>query len=155
MSNPREADRVRRETAPRELNAIDEQIARNIRFYATQPDSAITARIAELDEEWSVERYLDTNAGGLALTGAFLGLTVNKKWLGLTAVVSGFLFMHALTGWCPPLPILRRMGIRTRAEIDREKFALKALRGDFKDIKLPDRNTTEASSGKVLRATTA
>jgi len=32
---------------------------------------------------------------------------------------------HGLQGWCPPLPLLRRLGIRTRGEIDREKYALK------------------------------
>jgi hypothetical protein len=26
------------------------------------------------------------------------------------------------------------MGVRTRQEIDREKYALKALRGDFKEV---------------------
>jgi hypothetical protein len=26
------------------------------------------------------------------------------------------------------------MGVRTRSEIDREKFALKVLRGDFQDV---------------------
>jgi hypothetical protein len=38
---------------------------------------------------------------------------------------------HALQGWCPPLPLLRRLGVRTQQEIERERYALKALRGDF------------------------
>ena len=29
---------------------------------------------------------------------------------------------------------MRRLGVRTRKEIDREKYALKALRGDFADV---------------------
>lgn len=41
------------------------------------------------------------------------------------------LFQHATQGWCPPLPLFRRMEKRTRNEIDVEKFAMKALRGDF------------------------
>jgi len=45
--------------------------------------------------------------------------------------VLSFLFQHAVQGWCPPVPVFRRMGVRTRKEIDREKYALKALRGDF------------------------
>jgi hypothetical protein len=48
-------------------------------------------------------------------------------------VVLTFLFQHAVQGWCPPLPVLRRLGVRTRKEIDRERYALKALRGDFAD----------------------
>jgi hypothetical protein len=42
-----------------------------------------------------------------------------------------FLAQHALQGWCPPIPVIRRLGVRTRAEIERERNALKALRGDY------------------------
>jgi hypothetical protein len=56
------------------------------------------------------------------------------------AVVLSFLPLHAIEGWCPPVPILRRLGIRTREEIDRERYALKALAGDFAGIsKKPSR----------------
>jgi hypothetical protein len=34
-------------------------------------------------------------------------------------------------GRCPPLSVLRRRGVRTRREIEAERCALKALRGDF------------------------
>jgi hypothetical protein len=34
-------------------------------------------------------------------------------------------------GWCPPLPIIRKLGIRTPEEISNEKVAIKYLRGDF------------------------
>jgi len=44
------------------------------------------------------------------------------------------LLMHATQGWCPPVPVLRRFGVRTRHEIDAEKYALKILRGDFDGI---------------------
>ena len=59
----------------------------------------------------------------------------DKKWLLLSGVVLGFLFQHAVQGWCPPVPLLRQLGIRTRGEIDREKYALKALRGDFDHLR--------------------
>ena len=32
------------------------------------------------------------------------------------------------------MPLLRRLGIRTREEIDRERYALKALAGDFAGV---------------------
>jgi hypothetical protein len=35
-----------------------------------------------------------------------------------------FLLQHGLQGWCPPLPVLRRLGVRTQREIDAEKYAL-------------------------------
>ena len=78
----------------------------------------------ELDREWDVERVLEVNASTLALTGLALGLAVNKKWLLLSGAVMGFLLQHGIQGWCPPLPVLRHLGIRTRGEIDREKYAL-------------------------------
>lgn len=60
-----------------------------------------------------------------------LAATHDKRWLAVPAIVTAFLFQHAIQGWCPPLPILRRLGFRTAREIDAERTALKALRGDF------------------------
>jgi hypothetical protein len=120
-------DRVRRST-PSHLNErIDRQIAGNVATYANSSQRAIQQRIHELDREWDVERVLEVNASTLALTGLALGLTVNKKWLALPAAVMAFLLQHGTQGWCPPLPILRRLGIRTRGEIDREKYELLSL----------------------------
>jgi hypothetical protein len=45
------------------------------------------------------------------------------------------MLVHAVHGWYPLLPILRRMGVRSRDEIDREKYAIKALRGDFAGVR--------------------
>ena len=129
-----ETNRARRHTSPEALERIDNAIEANIRYYATQPREAINRRIAELDREWSMERRLITNASTLGLAGAVLGLTVNRKFFMLTAAVMGFLFQHAVKGWCPPVPVMRRLGVRTRGEIDREKYALKALRGDFEGV---------------------
>jgi hypothetical protein len=50
-------------------------------------------------------------------------------------VVAGFLLQHAVQGWCPPVPLFRRLGFRTAAEIDYERYALKALRGDFRNVR--------------------
>ena len=44
------------------------------------------------------------------------------------------MIQHALQGWCPPLAVLRRLGFRTAKEINEERFALAALRGDFDKI---------------------
>jgi len=131
MTDTHELDRVRRNTTSEALAKIDTQIEDNIRFYSVQPPERIRERIRELEAEWSIERYLETNASALALTGTVLGLVKSKKWFFLTTAVLGFLFQHGVQGWCPPLPVFRRFGIRTRGEIDREKFALKAACGDL------------------------
>src|SRR5690606_11639418 len=85
-------------------------------------------------KKWDIERTLEINAGILGLAGAILALTVDKKWAILPAVVTTFLIQHAVQGWCPPLPLFRMMGIKSRPELDREKYALKAMRNDFKNV---------------------
>jgi hypothetical protein len=47
------------------------------------------------------------------------------------------------------LPVLRRFGVRTRREIDRERFVLKYLRGDFEGISLERART---APGELLAA---
>lgn len=147
-----EADRVRAHTDSEILDRIDRGIENQIQFYATQSKAAISDRIEELEREWDIERLLETNASALAFSGVVLGLTVNKKWLLLTGGVLAFLFQHAVQGWCPPIPLLRRAGIRTRSEIDREKFALKALRGDFENVPVKAENNPMARAHDVLLA---
>lgn len=113
---------------------IRQQTERNIAHYASQGSAAIERRLQELDNEWDIERCLETNASIAMLLGLTLGATVNRKWFALPAAVAGFLLQHALQGWCPPMPVMRSMGIRTASEIDYERYALKAVRGDFQDV---------------------
>jgi hypothetical protein len=94
-------------------------------------EDAIAARLDALDREWDVERYLETLAPSFALAGIGLGVFSGRKWLIFSSAVLSFLIQHAVQGWCPPLGVLRRQGVRTRREIEEERYALKALRGDF------------------------
>ena len=118
-------DRVRSSTTSLVNEEIDHQTDINIHRYKGKSRAEILERIQMLDKEWDIERVLEVNASTLALTGLILGLTKNRKWLFLPGIVLPFLLQHGLQGWCPPLPLLRRLGIRTRGEIDREKYALK------------------------------
>ncbi len=131
---PASAERVPQHTAAHVNKEIMKQTEANVECFASGDDQAIAERLKELDREWDIERTLEANASALALIGVTLGAKVNRKWLLLPAFVAGFLLQHALQGWCPPVPILRRLGFRTRSEIDQEKYALKTLRGDFKKI---------------------
>jgi hypothetical protein len=127
-------DRVRHHTAP-EVNArIDSEISDRVRLYAHADDAMISRRLTELDREWDMERLLQTNAASLVLTGTVLGVAVSKKWLIIPLVVSGFLLQHAIQGWCPPIVPFRQLGVRTRMEIEKERYALKLLRGDFGEL---------------------
>ena len=102
--------------------------------YYSQHIGEIEARLTELDREWDIERTIEANASTIAFAGIILGTTVNIRWLILPFAVTGFLFQHAIQGWCPPVPVLRNMGFRTADEINKERYALKALRGDFKRV---------------------
>ena len=101
----------------------------NVTYYAHHRDE-IGRRLVELDQEWDVERILETGSSALTLSGLLLGITRNRKWLLLSLAVQGFFMQHALQGWCPPLPALRRLGFRTADEINEERCALRALSGD-------------------------
>ena len=129
-----EQERVRRSTDDLLNEQIDNAIRHSIARYKGRSREEISERIRELDQEWSIERTLEINASTLALSGTLLGAFVNKRWLILPGIVGTFLLQHGLQGWCPPLPIMRSLGIRSRREIDEERYALKALRGDFDDI---------------------
>jgi hypothetical protein len=98
------------------------------------PAAEIAQRLRALDQEWDVERLLQTNASLIVLLGLTLAATVSRKFLLLPAGVFGFFAQHALQGWCPPIPVFRRLGVRTQREIERERYALKALRGDFDSV---------------------
>jgi hypothetical protein len=125
--------RVSLHTSAEANRRIEAQIAESVRWHAAHPDR-IDRRLRELDEEWDIERMLEANASTLAFVGVALGATLDRRWLALPALVTAFLFQHAVQGWCPPLPILRSLGFRTAREIDTERYALKALRGDFGPI---------------------
>ena len=111
----------------------------------------IEKRLAELDREWDIERALEANAASISLAGFALGAFVNRAFFALPAVVAGFLLQHALQGWCPPVPVMRRLGMRTQTEIEEERYALKLLRGDFKEVASPDKNIAPGQA-EVLQA---
>lgn len=132
LAENNEADRVRRNTAENVNEQLDRELRRRVRYYAGCNKWEISRRIEELEREWDIERVLEANAAAIALTGVGVSaLSKNKKWLFVPGVVLSFLMQHAVQGWCPPVPVFRRLGVRTREEIEREKYALKVLRGDF------------------------
>jgi hypothetical protein len=127
---PDTAHRVEVNTDPLINHRIRRRIEQNAHYYAMHPEE-IDLRLAELDREWDLERVLEANAASIALGGVLLGVFRNRAFLLLPLVVAGFLLQHALQGWCPPVPFLRRRGVRTAEEIASERAALKSLRGDF------------------------
>jgi len=129
---------------------IRRELEARVYYYAQRPEE-INARLNELDREWDVERLLETNAGALALLGLTLG-SIHRKWVLLSALVGAFLLQHGVQGWCPPVPVFRRLGIRTAAEICHERFALKALRGDFDNVNRDGEQSAEDRARRAIEA---
>jgi hypothetical protein len=146
---PATTERVAEQTAADVNEAIRRATAARVARVSAQGPDAIRDRLAELDREWDIERTLEANAAALTAVGAGLALTVHRRFALVPLVVGSFLLQHALQGWCPPLPVFRRMGVRTQSEIEEERHALKALRGDFRDV---GGDTTHEQAADALAA---
>jgi hypothetical protein len=129
-----ELDPVRKHSASRVTRRLDAERDRRLAASLGAPPAAVSARLKQLDEEWDIERVLEANAATIMLAAiAFLAARPSRRRAALAAVVPAFLLQHAVQGWCPPIEVFRMLGRRSRNEIDAERTALKALRGDFVD----------------------
>ena len=124
-------DRVRSHTAAEVLRRIDDSTAARLEACATADPGSVAPRLDALDREWDTDRLLETEAAGMGLLGLALGVTLRPQFLALPAFVAAAVLVHALTGRYPLMPLFRRLGVRSSREIARERYALKALRGDF------------------------
>lgn len=131
---PSTTQRVPQHTTEHVNAEIRRRTEENIARHSGGGSVAIERRLRELEREWDMERTLEANASIIALLGLTLGATVSRKWFVLPGIVTAFLLQHAIQGWCPPVPIFRRLGFRTQTEIEQERYALKAVRGDFQHI---------------------
>lgn len=145
-------DRVRANTADDTNSRLDMETRERAEYYAMQQPAAIGERIETLEQEWDTGRWLEANVSVIALGGVALAALTSKRWLVLPAAALAFLLQHAVQGWCPPLKLFRRLGVRTRREIDAEKYALKALRGDFSSVDRVMPNDPIARAGAAVDA---
>jgi hypothetical protein len=128
---PKAATRVQEHTPSPINQKLHEQAQERVAILSAQDPDRINERLQELDREWDTERILQTNFAVLTAFSVMLGVFVNRKWLRLAIGVPLLMIQHALQGWCPPLSAIRRIGVRTPAEIEDERFALRKLLGDF------------------------
>lgn len=122
--------RVPLNTSERAQKRIRLETVENIAACLGAGPEQINRRLKELDYESDIERVIAINASSLSLFGLTLSI-VNRRWIILPMTVAYFLLQHGIQGWCPPVPVLRGFGVRTRREIDDERNILKRIRGDF------------------------
>ena len=134
---PKTTSRVSQCTARKVNERIFSETQQSVERFCGTDQETLARRLDELDREWDFERTLQTGASMQVLLGLALGMFLDRRWYAWSGIVAGFLLMHALLGWAPPLPVLRRLGFRTQAEIEEERDALRILRGDFKQTDNP------------------
>ncbi|MGZ3460721.1 MAG: hypothetical protein ACXU86_19715 [Archangium sp.] len=128
------ADSVRAHTPEGVNRRIDERVEKCVRHMAEQMDRAAISRYLEkLEHEWDLNRVVTVAASAVSLLGVLLA-SKGGGWKILSGVSAGLLLQHGLFGYGPLAELVRALGVRTRREMDLEKFALKALRGDFERI---------------------
>lgn len=134
-------------TAPRACT-MEADLEKRLACLADAGPQAITDRLTQLDREWSAGRMTKAVIGVMIVTGFALTAALSPWWLALPAVGGLFLlqYLFGRSSWLGAT--FREMGFRSGQDIDQERFALRALRGDFK--KLPTVDEIE-SRDDILR----
>ncbi|HEU0031441.1 MAG TPA: hypothetical protein VFQ53_12470 [Kofleriaceae bacterium] len=133
--NPPQHDEVREHTSTANNQRID-RTTRGAIDEASTSRTALRARLAELDREWTLDRALMLNfsiLGGLSASLAMRNLRRTGKlgaWGALFITQMAFLAHHAIRRWCPPMPVFRRLGFRSDQEIDAERELLRQRLSD-------------------------
>jgi hypothetical protein len=127
QQDPRAFDRVRNHTAAHVNEAIDRKTGAHVRELAGRGREAVAARLAKLDREWDIERLIAVEAAVVATVLGELNRRRTSRFRMLLGAHQAMVMLHAATGWSPTTALLRRLGIRTRTEIDAERASLQNL----------------------------
>lgn len=135
---PSTTHRVATYTNPEMNDMIRSSTLEHLSLLENAGEEELTRRIQKINSEWDMERVVETKAAMCVMGCALFGIAKNKYWSFLTLIAGTFLLQHALLGWCPSAPVIRKMGIRTSEEINQEKMVLKVMRKDFAHVKPND-----------------
>ncbi len=124
---PPTTERVHLYTSPLVNKKITNKTELNISKYLNEDNQEILKRLKSIEQEWDTERILETSAASFILLGTYLVIKRNQKWHLFSGFISFFLLQHSLQGWCPPLPLIRKLGVRTANEINEERNALNSI----------------------------
>lgn len=113
---------------------MKEPLEKRLACLADAGPAAITERLNHIDSEWSAGRITKAVIGVAIIVGMVLAASLNWWWLIMPSI-GGLLLLQYLFGRTSWLGLLfQRLGFHSGEELDREKMALKAIRGDFRHL---------------------
>jgi len=135
----------------REPSKLDARLESTLRSVIDGGPTAIDERLAHLDREWTTGRA--TKAAAAVLIVAGLALSFLNPWWLILPVVGGAMLLQYLFGRRSLAGgFFHSLGLRTGCEIEQEKLALRALRGDFQNLptlhQVEDRDATARMEGE-------
>ena len=149
-------DRVRDHSAAKVNREIDRKMRFSIEEAIRQGRDAVVRRITFLDGEWDIDRALMVTFAAVGAATFGIGLKrfarprlFRRRRTGalyLFGAQLGWMMVHGLVGWCPPVPLFRRLGVRTKAEIETEKSVLLRVLEARRQASMPASMPTSASS---------
>lgn len=123
-----------REVSPSRVNAnIDRETLRHLEEMKDSSPEEIEERVDALAWEYDVSCASTLTFASLGLAG--LALTkVHRGFLAVPLIANGLLVWENLPLRLPSVvtPLFRLFGFRSRTEIERERHALKMIRGDYR-----------------------
>jgi hypothetical protein len=96
--------------------------------------AAIDLRLSQLEQEWTIGRAVKVTAALAILAGMALAYYLNSWWLLLPSLTGVLLLQYAVSRHSLLTELFRQFGLRHSIEIEHERLALKALRGDFRNL---------------------
>jgi hypothetical protein len=106
----------------------------SVRFYGSLGPQAVADRLKALEDEPDLETVATLGLAGTGVLALIFGIMGSRLWRLLAWAALPLIFAHARGRLAAPGEFLKTLGLRSRREIEEEKYALKALRGDFRDI---------------------
>ena len=82
--------------------------------------------LEDLKAEWSYEKVVEVAAAVLTIASIFLNKTQKRKLDEFGESVSSILGVESLRDWTPPAGVLKKIGLRSQGDIDKEISRLSA-----------------------------
>lgn len=123
-----------RDESPAWVNAaIDRETLLAIERFRDASPERIHRRLDDLGHELDVTGATMLAGSAASLAGLAMA-RVHRGWLAVPAALGALMLLAALPIPSPLTRLFRVMGFRSRTEIERERHALKMLRGDYRRV---------------------